>query len=129
MDLKSLTPSSDTIEIIVKDPRDLSVAFTNDDGSEMTIEVYAPHTKQYKNSLYKQASTRMKLGQEEIDFELLDKASCELLADVTKAWDITFDGEKPKLTKKKALDIYKEVFWLKMQVEEAINTFEVFTKD
>jgi len=129
MDLKSLTPTKDTIEIIIKDPRDLDKAFLNDDGTEMTIEVYAPHTKAYKQAIYKQASVRMKMGKDEIDFEALDTASVELLASVTKSWDITYDGKKPKLTVDKAKEIYSEIFWLKAQVEEAINTFEVFTKD
>jgi len=129
MDLKDLTPSKDTIEVIIKDPRDTSKAFLNDDGSEMSVELYAPHTKEYKQAIYAQASVRMKMDKDDIDFEALDKASVELLASVTKSWDITFNGKKPKLTKEKAEEVYSTVFWLKPQIEEAINTFEVFTKD
>ena len=129
MDLKSLTPSKDTIEVIIKDPRDMEKPFLNDDGTEMTIEVYAPHTKQYKQAIYAQASVRMKMDKDDLDFEALDNASVELLAGITKSWDITYDGKKPKMDTKKAKEVYSEIFWLKAQVEEALNTFEVFTQD
>ena len=129
MDLKDLTPTSDTIEVKIVHPTTRE-PFLNDDGSQMSVEVYAPHTKNYKTAVYKQASARMKVGKtDDIDFEALEDAGIELLAGITKAWNITFDGKKPKLTAAKAKEVYTEVFWLKMQVEEAVNTFEVFTKN
>ena len=129
MDLKDLTPTSDTIEVKIVHPTTRE-PFLNDDESPMVIEVYAPHTKQYKSGVYKQATTRMKMSkQDDIDFEVLEDASIDLLASVTKSWDLTFDGKKPELSFEVAKQVYTEVFWLKMQVEEAINTFEVFTKN
>ena len=80
--------------------------------------------------MYKQASARMKMSKgDDIDFEALENASIDLLAGITKSWNITYDGKTPKLTEAKAKEVYDTVFWLKMQVEEAINTFEVFTKN
>ena len=129
MDLKALSPTKETIEVIVMDPRDMSVPFLNDDETEMTIELYAPHTKEYKKAIYAQATSRMKQNSDDIDFELLENASVELLAQITKSWDITYDGKKPKLTEEKAKEVYTEIFWLKAQVQEAVNNFQVFTKD
>lgn len=129
MDLKDLTPTSDTIEVKIVHPTTRE-PFLNDDETQMAVEVYAPHTKQYKAAVYKQASARMKMPKgDDFDFEALEDASIELLANITKSWNITFDGKKPDLTDAKAQAVYNEVFWLKMQVEEAINTFEVFTKN
>ena len=129
MDLKDLTPTTDTIEVKIVHPV-TKEPFPNDDGSQMTVEVYAPHTKQYKSGVYKQASARMKMSKtDDIDFEALENASIDLLANITKSWNITYDSKKPKLTEAKAKEVYDTVFWLKMQVEEAINTFEVFTKN
>ena len=129
MDLKDLTPTSETIEVKIVHPTTRE-PFLNNDGSQMSVEVYAPHTKNYKTSVYKQASARMKMSKgDDIDFEALENASIDLLANITKSWNITYDGKTPKLTEAKAKEVYDTVFWLKMQVEEAINTFEVFTKN
>lgn len=129
MDLRDLTPTSETIEVKIVHPTTRE-PFLNDDNTQMSIEVYAPHTKQYKSAVYKQASARMKMNKtDDIDFEALEEASLDLLVGITKAWNITFDGKKPKLTATKAKEVYTDVFWLKMQAEEAINNFEVFTKN
>ena len=129
MDLRDLTPTTDTIEVKIVHPVSKG-PFLNDDETQMTVEVYAPHTKQYKSGVYKQASARMKMSKtDDIDFEALEDAGIELLAGITKTWNITYDGKKPKLTPAKAKEVYTEIFWLKMQVEEAVNTFEVFTKN
>jgi hypothetical protein len=128
-DLRDLTPTSETIEVKIVHPTTRE-PFLNDDGSQMSVEVYAPHTKNYKTSVYKQASARMKMSKsDDIDFEALENASIDLLAGITKSWNITYDSKKPKLTEAKAKEVYDTVFWLKAQVEEAINTFEVFTKN
>lgn len=129
MDLKDLTPTSETLEVKIVHPT-TQEPFLNDDKSQMVIEVYAPHTKKYKAAIYNQASTRIKVSSmDEIDFETLDTASVEFLAAITKSWDITYDGKKPKLTEAKAKEVYDQIFWLKAQVEEAISKFEVFTKN
>lgn len=127
MDLKALTPSSDTIKVNILHPV-TNEPFLNDDQTPMWIEVYAPHTKNYKSGIYRQASARMKVGkvEDEIDFETLDTASIEFLASITKGWSVTFGGEMPELTPAKAQEVYSEIFWLKSQVEQEINNFEVF---
>lgn len=58
-------------------------------------------------------------GAKEITAEELDEISLDSLAKTTKEWNITFSGEKPKLSLAKAREIYERVFWIKAQIEEA----------
>lgn len=132
-DLNDLVPTSDTVDVILKHPNTGEVLTNDDDGSDMTITVYASHTKEYKSAVYKQANARIKKAGgkiEDIDFdyEELEKASLELFASVTKDWNLTFNGEKPTFSTKKAKDLYEKVFWIKPQVEEAISTSADFMK-
>ena len=122
MDLKDLTPKSDDIVVEIKHPAN-GETLNNDDKSPMTITVFAPHSKEYKNVLYEQTNKRLKQMQskntQDITAEDLEEASLEALAKTTKEWNITYDGEQPKLTVAKAKQIYDEVFWIKAQIEEA----------
>ena len=133
-DLNDLVPTSDTIDVVLKHPATGEILTNDDDSSEMTITVYAPHTKQYKSAIYKQANSRIKKAGgkiEDIEFDLeeLEEAGIELFSTVTKSWNITFNGDKPKLTANKAKEIYEKIFWIRPQVEEAIASYTAFTKD
>jgi hypothetical protein len=132
-DLNDLVPTSDTIDVVLKHPSTGEILTNDDDGSDMTITVYAPHTKQYKSSMYKQANSRIKkaggkIEDIEFDYEELEEASIELFSAITKEWNLTYNGVKPKLSEKKAKEIYEKIFWIKPQVEEAIASFAGFTK-
>ena len=131
MDLKDFTPKSDEVEVVVKHPVN-GEPLTNKDGSDMVIVLHAPHSKAYKEAMYEQTNKRLKVAQGSGSIDLtaqdLEQASLELLSKVTKSWSITYDDSQPKLTAAKAKAIYEELFWLKPQLEEALNSFEVFTK-
>ena len=58
----------------------------------------------------------------------IDRDTIDLLAKITKEWDITYGGEKPKLTLGKAKEIYSDVFWLRNQIEGALADNVDFTK-
>ena len=130
MDLKDFTPKSDIVKVELKHPSS-GEPLTNNDGSNMTIELYAPHTKEYKEALYEQTDKRLTLvqnsGSKDIKARDIDVASLDLLAKVTKYWSITYDDKKVKLTPEKAKELYTELFWLKPQLEEAVDSFEAFT--
>lgn len=123
MDLKDLTPKSDDIVVNIVHPISKE-PLVNDDGSPMTITIYAQHSKEYKKVQRELINKRLKeaqaAGNTDIDYEQIEAAALELMAKTTKAWDITFDGKKPKLTEAKARQIYDEVFWIKAQIEEAV---------
>ena len=131
MDLKDLTPSSDTVEVTIVHPNTYE-PLTNEDGSPMVITMYAPHSKEYKAAMHEQTNRRLKQAQSkkkmEITAEDLEAATIELLAKTTKDWKITFGGVKPKFNVDKAKEIYEEVFWIKDQIEEALGNSLDFTK-
>ncbi len=131
MDLKDFTPKSDEVEVTVMHPVN-GEPLTNEDGSNMVIVLHAPHSKPYKEAMYEQTNKRLKVAQSSGGMDLtaqdLEEASLELLSKSTKSWNITYDEKKPKLTADKARSIYEELFWLKPQLEEAINNAEVFMK-
>lgn len=129
MDLSNIVPQSDEIEVTLKYPGTQNV-LENDDGTPMTITLYAPHTKEYKAVVYEQANKRIKEGKQEFSIEAWEESSTDLLIKITKDWNITFGGSKPKLTEKKAKEVYasKAGFWIAEQLQEGINSFETFTQ-
>jgi hypothetical protein len=58
-------------------------------------------------------------GAKDITAEELDEISLDSLVKTTKDWNITFSGEKPKLSPDKAREVYDKVFWIKAQIEQA----------
>lgn len=131
MDLLDLTPKSDDIVVTIKHPATGEV-LKNDDKSDMTITVYAPHSKEYKKVIHEMTNKRLKKmqakGKNEITAEEIEEATLETLAKTTKEWNITYGGEVPKLSVAKAKEIYDSVFWIKAQIEEAIESSLDFMK-
>jgi hypothetical protein len=98
----------------------------------MTVELYAPHSKEYKAAMHEQTNKQLKKskgGRKDIDIkaEDLEKASLDLLVKVTKSWNITYKGEKPGLDKVE--EVYETVFWIKSQIEGGLNDTLDFTKE
>ena len=131
MDLKDFTPKTDEIVVTIKHPVSGEV-LKNDDSSDMVITIYAPHSKEYKKVqrelITKRLNEAQGSGSRDFDYEKIEEATMDLLARTTKSWDITYDGEKPKLTQAKARQVYDEVFWIKAQIEEAANSVLDFMK-
>jgi len=131
MDLKDLTPKSDTIDVILLHPN-TGEELKNPDDSNMTICMYATHSPEYKKVMHSQTNKRIKAATKGDDLtmtsEQLESSTLDVLVETTKSWNITFNGEKPELTSKNARDIYNEVFWIKLQLEGAVNNSLDFTK-
>ena len=131
MDLKDLTPNLDDVVVEIKHPTTGDV-LKNDDGTDMTITILAPHSKEYKKAQHEQISKRLKKAQksksQDVDYSDIEEATLEVLSKTTKAWDITYGGEKPKLTSAKAKDLYEEVFWIRNQLEEVVTDSLDFMK-
>jgi len=124
MDLKDLTPKSDTIEVEIKHPI-TGEALKNDDDTPMTITLHAMHSKEYKSVMHEQTNRRIKsansTGRVDITSEELEENTLEVLSKATKSWNLTFGGEKPELTVDAAKKLYTEVFWIKDQLDEGIS--------
>ena len=132
MDLMNLKPTSDTVEVTLVHPN-TGDTLKNDDKSDMTITLYASHSKEHKSAMHEQTNKRLKAMQSskkkaEFKSEELEEATLTLLSKITADWNITYGGEKPKLTVTKAKDLYNEVFWIKDQIEEALADSLDFTK-
>ena len=132
MDLLDLTPKSDEIVVFIKHPN-TGEPLKNDNESEMTITIYAPHSKEYKKVLHEQTNKRLKKmqskeGDKDITAEEIEEATLEALAKTTKEWNITYGGEMPKLTVAKAKEVYETVFWIRSQIEGAIEDSLDFMK-
>lgn len=123
MDLKDLTPDSETVVCTIKHPVKAE-PLKNDDDTDMEVELYAPYSDEYKKVMFQQQNKRIskaKNGKVDITAEELEESALELLAKVTKSWNITYGGEQPKLSEAKAKEVYKEVFWIRQQLEQAVD--------
>lgn len=106
MDLNDLLPKSDTVVVplVIKEKE-----LMNEDGTPMTVEMYLPHTKEYKAARHAQADVILGKGEEKPKSAEYEEMALEFLAATTKSWNITFGGEQPKFTKKKAKELYEKL--------------------
>lgn len=131
MDLKSLAPKTDIVEVTIKHPTTEEV-LKNEDGSEMVITLYAPHSTVYKDYRFEVTNEKLvdyqKKGKDfQIDAREIETDGINLLAAVTKSWNITYDGKQPKVTEKLARKVYDELFWIRPQLEEGLANSLDFT--
>ena len=131
MDLKNLTPTSDTVEVEILHPTTLE-PLLNDNSKPMVITMYAPHSKEYKAAVHEQTNKRLKQAQSKKKVDLtaedIEEATLDLFAKTTKSWNITYDGEEPDFSVSKAKEIYSEVFWIRDQIDEAVSNSLNFKK-
>ena len=131
MDLKDLTPTSDTVDVNIVHPTTLE-PLLNDNSDPMVITMYAPHSKEYKAAIHEQTNKRLKQAQSKKKVDLtaedIEEATLDLFAKTTKSWNITYDGEEPNFSVSKAKEIYSEVFWIRDQIDEAMSNSLNFKK-
>jgi len=131
MDLKDLTPISDTVDVNIVHPTTLE-PLLNDNSDPMVITMYAPHSKEYKAAVHEQTNKRLKQAQSKKKVDLtaedIEDATLDLFAKTTKSWNITYDGEEPDFSVSKAKEIYSEVFWIRDQIDEAVSNSLNFKK-
>lgn len=132
MDLSNLIPSEDTITITIKHPIS-DEPLVKDDGKEMTITVYAPHSHQYKMVMHEQTNKRLQKASKSKKFtmsaEEIESASLEVMSKTTKDWSIQLNGKAPKFSQKEAYDLYAKLPWLKQQVLEGQEDYSAFLKN
>jgi len=130
-DLFSMIPTDDTITVEIKYPGTEDV-IVKDDGTPMTITVYAPHASIYKSQMHEQTNKRIQKAAKgkKVTFtaEELENAMLELLAKTTKDWSIQLNGKSPKYSVAEAMDLYAKLPWLKQQVLEAQEDYSAFLK-
>ena len=131
-DLFNLIPTDDTITITIRHPMTDEV-LTKDDGKEMTITVYAPHSAQYKAVMHEQTNKRLQKASKTKRFTMtaedIEVASLEVLSKTTKDWNIQLNGKTPKFSEKEAVEIYSKLPWLKQQILEGQEDYSAFLKN
>jgi hypothetical protein len=131
MDLSNLIPTDDSIVVTVKHPL-TEEPLLKDDGKEMTITLYAPHSAQYKGVVHEQTNKRIQKASKgkKITFtaEEIEAATLDLLAKTTKDWNIQLNGKSPKFSASEAVDLYGKLPWLKQQLMEAQEDYSAFLK-
>lgn len=130
MDIKDLTPKSNTVKVELKHPQTGEPLKHN--KKQMFVERYLPHTKEYKKVKYAITQKYLKRAQEtdsrDIDLFEADMDTFELLAKTTSSWQLYWDGEWIELTEEKAMEVYQEAFWIADQLQEGENSADVFTQ-
>ena len=125
MDLVNFIPKSDTVEVVLKHPKTGEPLLNDGNETEMTVTLWAVHSPEYKAALYEQADARLKIAQETkektIKAAQLEKDAVTLLANATVSWDITYEGKSPRYSVTKAKEIYTKAFWIRPQLEEALQ--------
>ena len=124
-DLKSLIPTNNTIVInlLIDDE-----VIKNDDGTPMTVEVYLPHSKEYRDARHAQADKMIDSRQERLKSAEAEEMTFDFLAKTTKTWDITFDGKKPNFSVAKAKEIYEKLTWIPELILTEVDKSKSFTK-
>ena len=131
MDLKDLTPKSNIVTVAITHPSSGEVLLNLDD-TPMSVTIYAPHSKEYRAYSHTQTNARLKKAQEtkvmDITSEELEQSTLDMLCNITKEWNLTYDNEMPELTPEKAKEVYTDIFWLKDLVEVGVGEAMDFTK-
>jgi len=125
MDLSKTIPTNDTIVVELEFNGEV---IKNDDGTPMTIEVYLPHSKEYRTARHGQTDTLIEKKTERLKSAEAEELGVEFLAKTTKDWNITFGGEKPKLTVVKAKEVYSTVLWVGDIIAQKVEEAKGFTK-
>lgn len=125
MDIFDYVPKDDYLTVKVE--RDGKV-LTNEDGSEMYIEVWLPHSKEFKKVRHEQSDELMEKQKTKLKSAELEELGLELLAKTTKGWNITAGEEAPKFSVKKAKEIYAKAEWIVDLIEEKKAEHIAFTQ-
>jgi len=129
MDLSDFLPSSDEVLVELVNPK-------TKEPLGMTVTLHATHTEEFKDIQYRYIDAAIarnakarKEGKDEYtpSAKETDEGRVNQLAEITKSWDITLDGKKPKLTVEKAKEVYKKLPFIRLQLEKALEESEDFT--
>lgn len=128
MDLNDFLPSTDEVHVELVNPK-------TKEPMGMSITLYATHTEEFKDVQYRyidaaiaRNSKARKEGKDEYipSAKDTDANRVNQLAEITKVWDITLEGKKPKLSVDKAKEVYNKFPFIRMQLEKALEDSEDF---
>jgi DNA-directed RNA polymerase subunit M/transcription elongation factor TFIIS len=131
MDLSNFIPKKDILTFEIKHPLTGEV-LKKDDGSEMTITVYLPHSKEYREVIHEQTNKRIQRSQKGKSIytsQEIEEATLDLLVKTTQDWNIQLDGKQPKFTEETCREVYDKLSWVRAQVLQAQEDMTSFLKN
>lgn len=129
-DILSIGTPKETTEVTIYNPS-TSEILMNADGTEMTVTVYGPYSKRYKQVAHAQQNRRLQRAQRtggrvNLTAEEIEASALDLLVKCVSDWNITVGGEKPECTEAKVREIFEAVPWLKEQVDSGMMDSQAF---
>jgi len=134
MSLRKIAQTKDTTVVTLVDPDDLETVLTNADGSPMTITVYGPFSKKYKELNFKAQDKRLKKlqrtgGKMQISAEELAEAAREVLMGCVVEWNVTIEDDPEPFTPDAIARVFEEFPWVVTQLDTVIgNELNFLTK-
>lgn len=133
MDISNFIPKTDTVDVELTNPMTGEV-MTNEDGSPMTITVFLPHSKRYKEVRHEQTNRRIQASQKKggktITAQEIEAETIDLLIKTTASWDITYKNERlDKFDEKVAREIYEVAPFIPEQLYEGVAEADLFTEN
>lgn len=127
MDLKDFEPKSDTVVIELVHPGNGKGLATED--CPFTWEVYANHTSVFKEAQYKFLGSDIN-PKTKRPFTVEEQAerSADFFAEITKTFDVIYDGERVPATKANAKKLINSVSFISMQITAGLHEELSFTK-
>lgn len=124
MSIYDLVPTSETmtVEITRKGKTQL-----NTDGTVMSIEVYLPHSKQYKEVRHNQADFLFSKGDEKLKSVEYENLNLEFIVEITKDWNLDGPEGKLKFTKKEAKKLYDLLPFIPKLIRKELDKHEDFS--
>jgi hypothetical protein len=131
MDIASIGSAADTAVISLYHPA-TGQTLMNDDGSEMTVEVYGADSSVYRNVVREQQDRRMariaKTGKAVLTTAEIEANQLELTIKAVKSWTITLNGETPAITRENVEKVLTTYTWIRVQIEDGISNSANFLK-
>jgi hypothetical protein len=131
MDIANIGSAADTAIISIYHPS-TGQTLTNNDGSEMTVEVYGSESSTYRNVVREQQDRRMariaKTGKSALTSAELEANQLEVVVKAIKGWTITLNGETPEVTRESVEKVLTSYGWLRVQIEDGISNSANFLK-
>ena len=133
MDIANFIPTTDTVDIELKNPATDEV-MTNKDGSPMVITMYLPHSKKYKEVRHEQTNRRIqasqKKGAKTITAQEIEAETIDLLVKTTADWSITYkEKHLKKFDPQVAKEVYEVAPFIADQLYEGVAEADLFTKN
>lgn len=130
MSLLSIGKTKDTTDVLLYHP-DNGEALLNDDGSQMSITIYGPYSKRYKQISHEQQNRRLTKAQRSggklnLTAEEIEASSLEILIKCVVDWNVTLTEGVEEFSEEKVRYIFEARPWVREQVDAAFGDTRAF---